>query len=383
MFKEITVYTYGDANSLETWSNVPYYFTRTLEKNNIKVNRVNVEPNRVIRGLWNRILLKFIRIFFHQSTYTFERTPFFQQFVNYKMKKSIKRFPKTDAFISLSFSYHPKKYTSKPVFLFCDWTYEYLIKYFEHRNPDIFERQEINKQYKIINSANGVFVLFPDVARYMQKKYINKNIFYLGNVINSENVTLNLKNLKRKFQGKKIVFIGSKKYLPGLIPLIQAVSNLKEKYPKLELDVIGVSEHQIKGSISKLNLSGVHFRGYLNKSNKDDNELYYRIVSSATIFINTTPHWAAFSAALDVMYNYTPVITSNYRSFRETFGTELAFGEYCDNNSKKIEEAITAIFSESFESYKVLCIQAHKEVKSYSWESYMKQLLVKLKNLGS
>ncbi|WP_439001840.1 hypothetical protein [Pediococcus damnosus] len=78
--------------------------------------------------------------------------------------------------------------------------------------------------------------------------------------------------------------MGSKKYLPGLIPLIQAVSNLKEKYPKLELDVIGVSEHQIKGSISKLNLSGVHFRGYLNKSNKDDNELYEGSMKSWTRF---------------------------------------------------------------------------------------------------
>lgn len=381
MVKEITVYTYGDANSLETWSNVPYYFTHTLEKRGIKVNKVNVAPNKFVEGLWNRIFLKFLRLFLSQTTYTFERTPFFRWVVNRKMKKSIKEFPKTDLFISLSFSYHPKKYTTKPVLLFCDWTYGYLFEYFKQRKPDRLERQEIINQKKVINSADKVFVLFPDVAKYMKNVYENENIFYLGNVINSNDVKLSEENLKKKFKQKNLVFIGSKKYLSGLLPLIQAVSNLRDKYPDLELDVIGMTERQIKGKIDNSKLIGIHFKGYLNKSLDVDCKLYYKIVSNSTFFVNTTPRWSAFSATLDVMYNYTPIIISRYRSFVETFGRTLDFGSYCDNSADEIEKKIDILFSKNFETYRELCIQAHKKVTPFSWQSYIEKLLQKSQNL--
>ncbi|MHA5135034.1 hypothetical protein [Oenococcus oeni] len=51
MIKEITVFSYGDSNLLKTWSNVPYFFTKTFADDGVSVNRVNVEPNRLLAGL--------------------------------------------------------------------------------------------------------------------------------------------------------------------------------------------------------------------------------------------------------------------------------------------------------------------------------------------
>ena len=51
---EITIFTYGDSNKISTWSNVPYFFTTTLEKKGIIVNRINIRPgNRVLKNFLN------------------------------------------------------------------------------------------------------------------------------------------------------------------------------------------------------------------------------------------------------------------------------------------------------------------------------------------
>src|SRR5882757_1545540 len=43
--REVTVFSHGDSRLLSTWSNVPYFFTRTIESKGIRVNRVNINPS--------------------------------------------------------------------------------------------------------------------------------------------------------------------------------------------------------------------------------------------------------------------------------------------------------------------------------------------------
>jgi hypothetical protein len=50
--KEINVFTYGNASKLSTWSNVPYFFTETLEEKGIKVNRINIQPNKIFKTIY-------------------------------------------------------------------------------------------------------------------------------------------------------------------------------------------------------------------------------------------------------------------------------------------------------------------------------------------
>lgn len=379
--KEVTVFSYGDSNSLKTWSNVPYFFTTTLEHQGLKVNRVNVEPKRFIRGIWNHIIIRFIRLFYPDSTYLLERTPIFRWYAHIKMKRAVRKFKQTDLFISISFSFHTKKYTDKPTIMFCDWTYDYYFEYFKKRNPDKLELQEIRNQHRLQDNVDAMFVLFPDACNYAKLHSSNPNIFYLGNVINSKPLTIDVQYIDKKFNSNQILFIGVKKYLPGLQKLVQAFIKLRTLQPEFSLNVVGITKSQFIRYAGRVDLTNINFLGYLDKTDINQNKKYYQLVSQAKIFVNTTPNWSSFSATLDVMYHYTPIIVSKYRSFVETFGEDLNFGSYCSNTTDEIFNHINEIISLDYNTYKDLCQYSNQSVQPFTWESYINKLLRTTKNI--
>ena len=52
----------------------------------------------------------------------------------------------------------------------------------------------------------------------------------------------------------------------------------------------------------------------------------YEPFKKAKVFINTTPKWAAFSASIEAMYFYIPVVVTPYDEFTKTFGEHIEFG---------------------------------------------------------
>ncbi|WP_182425182.1 glycosyltransferase [Heyndrickxia coagulans] len=370
--KIITVFTEGDSNKLSTWSNVPFFLTNTLEKKGYIINRVDVNSNKIIRGIYNKIILKIIKRLFNKKTeYYLNRTTYFEKRVERKMKRATKKYKDTDIFISTSFSYSPWKFTNKKTVLFCDWTIDYYYKYFLNRKPDRLERGAIERQDTQIDHSDYVISLFPDVTNYMKEKYSNKNIFYLGNVINSV-LDVNMEQiLKSKLESFSILFIGGKKYIEGAKSLIMAYDSLKLKYPRIIVNIIGISKEQFSYLPSEINCYG-----YLDKSKEKDKRVYYRLMSEAKLIINTTPKWAAFSATVEAMYWYTPVITTPYASFVKTFGTNINFGYYCEKNDPElINRFISKILQLSDSDYLNMCQSANKVVQQFSWDNYVNKLL--------
>src|SRR5262249_22085434 len=100
-------------------------------------------------------------------------------------------------------------------------------------------------------------------------------------------------------------------------------------------------------------------------------------MKDAKIFVNTTPKWGAFSATLEAMYFYTPVIVTPYKEFVETFGMKIGFGWYCKNNSLDLCAKIKKILN--CPSYDRLCINAHELVKDFTWSAYIDKMLKKIK----
>ena len=60
MEHEVIVFCEGDSSTTAPWSTVPYYLTKTLEKKNFKVNRVDIYCSSIIA----RIFAKTVRIIF-------------------------------------------------------------------------------------------------------------------------------------------------------------------------------------------------------------------------------------------------------------------------------------------------------------------------------
>lgn len=374
--KEVTVFTNGDSQKISTWSNVPYFFTETLTAKGIKVNRVDISPSHFLAKVYNQMFLRAIKATNRNTTYDYFRSFVHYANVRFRIKKALERYKNSDANIFLTFSFSSVGLTNKPTILFCDWTYDHYFKYFLNRDPDLFERSCISREDTQIEGSDLVFPLFPGVADYMKSRYENKNIFYLGNVVNSLLRVAEFEILEKKLASHNILFIGSTKYIEGAKYLIQAYTALKEKYPHLLLNIVGVQEKDFVRLPD-----GVNCYGYLDKAKEEDRELYYSLLMKSKVFVNTTPKWGAFSATLEAMYFYTPVVVTPYDEFVETFGLDINFGYYCENNSIEfLSSKISNIFESK--SYESLCVNAHESVRDYSWSSYIDKILVKISALS-
>lgn len=371
MNKEITIFTEGDSNTAKVWSNIPYYLTNTLESVGYTVHRVNVFGNHFLRLLYDNFFCRILRhTIMPQTTFAYERSFLYRIEHGYLMKRAVRKYPNTDYFISTSFSFAPVKYTSRPCSLFCDWTYEYYFTHFLKRKPDFLEALEVRRQNALIEQVDHVFVLFPDVASYMQKFYKNEHIYYLGNVINSDKITAPIPFIEKQ-ESLKILFIGLKKYKEGVMSLIQAITILRTVHPGITLDVIGMDTSDLSDVPAY-----VTCHGYLSKDIPEEKELYNSILVHAALYVNTTPIWAGFSSALEALYHYVPIITTPYNSFIETFGKQISFGTYCDSNKpSQIAAAITTILQLPSDQYSNLCEQAHSAVLDFTWEAYVNKLI--------
>jgi glycosyltransferase involved in cell wall biosynthesis len=376
--REVTVFANGDSRKLSTWSNVPYFFTQTLERHNIKVNRIDLSPDQRLKWIWNLTFGWFFKLILgRKTTYSYFRSFTHYLDVKYRIKRALRKFSESDANIFLTFSFSSLHLSRKPTILFCDWTYDYYFRYFAERAPGVMERQSIQRENVNIEGADLVLPLFPSVAKYMRSCYKNKNIYYLGNVINSAQEGCAAEILEIKKTSKSIVFIGSSQYAAGARTLIKAFDEFKKECPWLELDLIGMTDDYFEQPLPK----GVFCHGYLSKDNADEQKLYYELIHKAKVFVNTTPKWGAFSAALEAMYHYTPVMVTPYPDFVDTFGQEIDFGFYCVNNEvESIVMGLRRAFTDPM--HERLCVNANKAAKEHTWDAYISKMLKKIEGIG-
>lgn len=366
--KEITVFSIGDANDLKTWSNVPYFFTKNLEEQNIKVNRINIEENALLNIFYKYSVFILLKIINKNSNHTYFRSRLNYILTNRKIKKAIHTYYQSDALLFLTYSFSVPKQKNKKVILFSDWSYLYYIETFLKRKPIWFEKNALGNEEKHINDADIVLSLFPKSHEFNLKYYTNKHQYYLGNVINS-NYTLNKNDIiTKKTNSHKLLFIGNNKYIQGAIDLISAFKQLSTK---AELHIIGLKANEVGVSAQH-----VFYHGYLDKGIAAENEFYYQLITESKAIINTNPDWGAFSAMTEAMYFFTPVITSPYEEFTKTYGSNIDFGFYVAHNSEReLTQKLEIILSDTNETYLKLMNNAHEKVKDFSWKSYTDKAL--------
>lgn len=374
MIQEVTVFSPGDSRSLTCWSNVPYLFTQALEKKGIKVNRVNIYSNKYIRKIiWNILVAPILNRLYGKHAYTYERTALNRFLINRKIRRAQKRYKGSDLNILIGYDYLPRP-SSKKSLLLSDWTVEYLYTQRYHKSPTPWVEREMARQKAVIEKADYVISLFPDIAEYMRTKYKNPNIFYLGqNVINNAYDGEIDKNslILSKYDSPILLFIGGIGYLEGAKLLLQSFSALKQSYPQLELHIIGLSKSQLP-PLSE----GVYCYGYLDKSKEEERRCYYDLLLRAKLLINPTPEWSGYSSSIEALYFYTPVIVSKYQSFVDTFGERPAFGAYIEEHRAPVLSGlIRSVLDQDEAGYRELCNAAHEAVKHFTWDAYVEKLI--------
>lgn len=369
--KEITVFSIGDSLRLSTWSNVPYFFTRSLEEQGIFVNRVNLEENRALAKLYKYSVYAVFKLISRDTDQVYFRSGLNYFLTNLKIKRALKQYGKADARIFLTYSFSSGPASGKRTVLFSDWSYLYRIREFSKRRPFWFEKASLKREEKHINEADFVISLFPGSKIFNDLNYQNQNCHYLGNVINAFQTPDKQALMARKQKSTLVLFIGNKKYLQGARDLASAVETIRGRNSKIELHMIGLDESDLA-----LSQDGLFCHGYLDKEIAAERDKYYDLISAARLIVNTTAGWGAFSAMTEAMYYYTPVVTTPYPEFLNTYGAGSRFGYFVDSNAPaELAAALEKVLRMDAPEYAGLMEGAHENVKDFTWQKYAEKLV--------
>ncbi len=368
LIRRLLVVSTQDSTKLSSWSNVPFLFCKSLEEQGIDLIRLTLPTFGCIGTLvqWFVRMLKRLGVG-RESTWDYSRGALYARRVRHHIDKALQQ-EAVDAVLVLSFSYGPSLPSKVPLYLFGDWSLSYAIDRQRCRRPNRLERTSISRENRLINSASDVFVLFPLAERFIKNSLPEACTHYLGNVINAVEQP-DGGDIRLKQKGYALLFVGKSHYIEGARQLIDAYRLLKSALPAVTLDIVGMGRESF-GDLPE----GVVCHGYLDKGDPEQRASYYGLLRNARLFVNPNPRWASFSAALEAMYFYTPLVTSAYAEMEETFGKSIAFGAY-------FREGVNASLADLLRElmlnadYAHMAVNAHTAASSFSWDAYVKRVL--------
>lgn len=370
--RELTVFTIGDSRLLKTWSNFPYFLIESLFERGIRINRINLQVSNLQRRFFKYFFYIFWNKISSNSTFDYRRSYLHFSHIKKQIKRAVKEYPDADANIFLTFSFSSYKVSNLPSILICDWPYDHYIRHFKEKSPDLFEKISIKRDYQQIAGSDLVILLFKSILPSMLSMYEDKKIKYLNQyVVNSLNKIGENEYLTDKKETHNILFVGCNNYLhiEGAKNLVSAFVEIKKKYPLAKLHIVGLN----KSDFDQLP-DGVTCYGYLDKGTLSGNQLYYSLLRTTNVYVNTNIKWSGLSTTVEAMYFHIPIVVYPYDEFISLFGEEINFGYYCyENTADSITDSIKKIFSE--QQYIHMCRNAHLAVKDFTWSSYAGKLL--------
>ncbi len=365
--------TTAPSKNYKSWSNIPYLLHKNLEKRGYLVENYvmrEVEPLKTVFNLPIRVLNKFFKL---GTTYFYVRTPvhFFFTYLYSRFIGLISA--KQDVMVVQGFSYPLHNGKNRQIVL-GDWPSEYLFEKFLKRRPSRLERKSIDRENAVIEAADAVITLFPNVREYMLRKYKNQNIYCFGNVVNvDEDVEIPADIREQKLNSKRFLFVGQPFYLAGALELIAAARHLRQQGLECEVDIIGIDPGLIGAKYEWLT---VH--GYLDKEKPDDKRKYYELLSNARLFVNTTPGWSGFQALLEAMYFHNPIVVRPNESLNSYFSNLTTFAHIVEEGGPNLEAVLMDSLTDSVR-YQQMSNAARKAVESSTWNNFTAELIGLLK----
>nr|WP_315463738.1 glycosyltransferase [uncultured Rhodoferax sp.] len=361
--------TTAPSRNYKSWSNIPYLLHKNLEKRGYVVKNYvmrEAEPLKTVFNLPIRVLNKFFKL---GTTYFYVRTPV-HFFFTYLYSRFIGLMSaKQDVMVVQGFSYPLHNGKNRQIVL-GDWPSEYLFEKFLKRRPSRLERKSIDRENAVIEAADAVITLFPNVREYMLGKYKNQNIYCFGNVVNvDDDVVPPVDIRERKLNSKKLLFVGQPFYLPGALELIAAARNLRQQGLECEVDIIGIDPGLIGAEYGWLT---VH--GYLDKEKPGDKQKYYELLSNARLFVNTTPGWSGFQALLEAMYFHNPIVVRPNESLNSYFSNLTTVAHIVEEGGPSMESLLAESLTNSAR-YQGMSDAAHKAVESSTWNNFTAELI--------
>lgn len=365
--------TTQSSKNYKSWSGIPYLTHKNLEKKGYKVTNIVFRELFLIKFLFNIPIRVMKRLFKNKTIYFYVRTPL-HFFCTYLIVQYIKFSSKDDDVILVQgFSYPPSNKKNKMI-LMGDWPSEYLFERFLKRNPGFFEKGSVRRENTVIESADAIITFFPEVQDYMKEKFINKNIYHFGNVVNfDEEFSISDSYLLKKSESNRLLFIGRPYYIAGAIELIEAVKELRLVGYDLHVDIVGIEKSLLPGGYEWLSIYG-----YLDKGIRPQKDIYYGLLKGAKAFVNTTPGWNAFQATLEAMYFCNPIIIRENPIIKKSFPALQDFS-YIVSEKLDLKFEILQCFEDTNE-YEKKSKTARALAESNTWDNYTSHLIALIEN---
>lgn len=361
--------TTAPSNRYKSWSNIPYLLQKNLESRGYDVRNYvmrELEPIKTAFNLPIRLLNKVLKF---QTTYYYVRTPIHFYIANLYSLWIALISKKQDAMVVQGFSYPMNNKKNRQVIV-GDWPSEYLFEKFLKRQPSRMERKSIDRENAVIEAADAVVTLFPSVREYMLSKYNNKNIFYFGNVINIDDDVEPPAGIREaKMLSKRFLFVGQAFYLQGALELITAAANIRREGYECEIDIVGIDPKLLNFECEWLR---VH--GYLDKEKPIEKQNYYKLLTSARVFVNTTTGWSGFQALLEAMYFYTPIIVRPNEILRGYFSNLTSVAHVLEEGGPRLENLLIESLTDSV-TYTRMSEAARSAVESSTWNNFTSKLI--------
>ena len=365
--------TTQSSKNFKSWSGIPYLMQKNLERRGYEVINIVFRELFFIKFLFNlpiRVINKFYK---NKTIYFYVRTPL-HFFTTYLISQYVRLISAPDDVMLIQGFSYPLTNKKNKMILVGDWPSEYLFENFLRRKPGVYELGSVRRENAVIESADAVITLFPEVREYMLKKYDNQNIFYFGNVVNlDEDFSITTEFLEKKICSMSILFIGRPYYLAGAVELIECVRELRSEGANFQVDIIGIEKNLLPYEYDWLLI-----HGYLDKGNTKEKELYYQLLSQAKCFVNTTPKWNAFQATLEAMYFFNPIIIRENPIIKKSFKSLEEFC-YLVNEKKDLKDQLKECFKD-LEGYKKKSKAARIVSESNTWTNFTSQLIKLIEN---
>lgn len=387
MMKKIVAFCEGDSLLLSTWSNVPFLCLQAIEtntKSNYSIKRIDISCDALQIPFWMKIMkyvysksIGLYRYLLHCNTMIdFSRTLVYQNYVLNRMNKYMENYQNAYAQLIFSFS-HITTNNTIPTILLCDWSIEYKITEHWKRIPTKYEQIIINRQWDIMERSDAIVTLFPHSYDLLKKRFGSK-VHYMGQVINAVKKYYKY-DLKSCYETNEILFIGKPAYKTGLECLIHAVNTLNHDGVKAKVNVIGMTRENLDCNIDT---SNCNFYGYLNKSDPEQCEQYYKLLKNSKMLVNVTESWNGASSILEAIYYGLPVIISKNEEMKQILSVEKSFVFYCKSENKEDTiSKINAVLKMNFEEYIKVSKAAHEFANQYTWNNFSEKLLALIDKL--
>jgi glycosyltransferase involved in cell wall biosynthesis len=308
---KINFFCWGDSNDINTWSNVPYFFARTLISRQVDVRRFDLIPPR---GLIHRALSFLNRqrnrvaSLFGRPPRPLFRVPAFHRLVNFHLARTCRKFQDADLNLFLTFSFSSDRYSDVPVALYCDRTYEHHLEE-QGVSPGWVDRRLFSMEQRNLQNARYVFSLNRACLEFVRDRYDVQSPQLLKAAINLSEDNFPDPNalIARKEADRNILFVGRGYYQRGVDILLKAFLHFNEKFSDpFTLHLVGVTDSELPEPQAH-----VICHGYLGKDDPAQYREYIDLLASARLFVFPMRFGPIAGVLREALWMCTPVILTN------------------------------------------------------------------------